>query len=567
MRLFIICTTIFCASVSAQVEEVYSVFGKLYLTGYLEYELLSIYDYITDEHELLLNRNDFGFENYFLDGIRAVLVIEETEGRTRSVLRLGDVPTEYNSFVLNRNELDGVRWSLERSRFHSDLLLIPDLETEHIGFAGELRWQNPSWLISLCDADAVVSVKNDTLKPPRKSAVTGLEIRRDFNNNGIGFIGAWDRRNDAEACIIDGYQLLGSLLVKMNVFRVSADYDASATVSDNDDKDHIEDWNERPEDVIPMVLDRNNNGIVDYDDDFLMWEVDDDFLRGRDWNNNGIRDIEENDNLPDYPYPVDRQGFETSIGLESGTGADNRYNSLSFWADSLLVGNGRQWAIMLESSWEKQLTSGRLDLFTQIKRVSDSIEEELVFFSFPTPSPSIPPLFPDDIFASFSGVVDYTGIVNTFLSAGVKAEASWRMPRGVRRLYQAGVIRGGHNIPLRRDLQLNPMLKFKIRHGFAFRTRSEIFSIQELALVKLVYLFSRSTTITAGVQFLAEQDKSGMSQSFTRTTLQIELDRTFIAYSRQMFLHIGLTSVFQNGDLEENDRRERTAFVRVYTEF
>ena len=549
----------------AQVEDVYSVFGKLYLTGYLEYELFSSYDYLTGRKELLLNRNEYDFDHLFLDGIRAVLIIEESEGRTRSTLRLGDVASEYNGYVLSREELNGIRWSLERGQAGGDLLVIPDLATGHIGLAGELEWQNQTWRIALSEADAVV--EPDSLPDERlESRVTGIDLSGDFGSRGFAVEGAWDRLHREEAISIGGYQLLGPFLLRCDVFRVAPGFDTRATVQDNDDKDHREDWNERAEDVIPMLLDRNNNGIVDYEDDFLMWEVDDDFLRGADWNNNAIRDLEENDLLPDYPYPADRQGYVSSLEWESGDISDLRSASISMWGDSLIEGEGRQWAVEVEGGWEKQLRLGRIDLYGRIRRVRDSITEDLIGVSGSAAVP-VHPLFPNDVYSSFSAVADYTGMTNTFLSAGVRFDASWRLPEGPRRLYQVGVIRASRSIPLRRDLQLVPMAKFKVRHGFFFRTRTDVFAVQELLLAKLIYEFTRSTTITAGVQLLFEQDRTGMQLGFQRTTFQAELDRRFQAYGRNMFLHIAFSEVYQDGELEQNDAHYRTAFVRVYADF
>ncbi|MBN1433672.1 hypothetical protein JW921_02860 [Candidatus Fermentibacterales bacterium] len=553
------------AGAEAQVEDVYSVFGKLYITGYLEYEFLSSYDFLSGKRELLLNRNEFDFDYLFLDGIRAVLVIEETEGRTRSMLRLGDVPATYNTFVLSREELNGMRWTVERGQVRADLLLLPDVESKHVGLAGELRWQDRTWSVALSEADAIV--EPDSFPGRRfESRVTGAHVSGDFSATGFDLECAWDRLNREEAAVLGGYRLAGPFLVRAEAFRVAPGFDARATVQDNDDGDHTEDWNERAEDVIPLLLDRNNNGIVDYDDDFLMWEVDDDFLRGEDWNNNGIRDREENDLEPDYRYPVDRQGMVSSVEWESGDILDLRYAGISAWADSEIVGEGSQWAVQLAGGWEKQLLSGRLDIYGQVRRVRDGISESLVRVSGSAPIPERP-LFPDDIYSSLSGVVDVTSITNTFLSLGARLDASWRLPEGPRRLYQVGVARMSRSMPLRRDLQLVPMAKLKIRHGFLFSEREDVFTTQELALAKLVYEFTRSTTITAGFQYLMEQDRSGGGEGFSRATLQAELDHTFTAYGRQMFLHMALREVFQYGETEANDAHYRTAFVRVYADF
>ncbi|MCS7227831.1 MAG: hypothetical protein NZ839_02570, partial [Endomicrobia bacterium] len=106
-------------------------------------------------------------------------------------------------------------------------------------------------------------------------------------------------------------------------------------VDDNDDSDQYPDeldqmsWSEylsrkyefytQIDGVFPG-LDKNKNGISDYNEnrnaypdyleDFLMFYVDPpEFEIGDDDNNNGVIDIFENDNLPDYDFYRDHQGY------------------------------------------------------------------------------------------------------------------------------------------------------------------------------------------------------------------------------------------------------------------
>ena len=54
---------------------------------------------------------------------------------------------------------------------------------------------------------------------------------------------------------------------------------------------------------------RNANDIPDYDEPFLLFDVEpDDFVYGIDWNHNGVPDEREDDFLSDYPYELDQQG-------------------------------------------------------------------------------------------------------------------------------------------------------------------------------------------------------------------------------------------------------------------
>ncbi|MBN1291429.1 MAG: hypothetical protein JXB48_06275 [Candidatus Latescibacteria bacterium] len=59
---------------------------------------------------------------------------------------------------------------------------------------------------------------------------------------------------------------------------------------------------------------KNNNSIPDYEEPFLMFDVDrDEFVFGNDYNNNNIPDFREDDMKLDTPYELDRQGHHFSF--------------------------------------------------------------------------------------------------------------------------------------------------------------------------------------------------------------------------------------------------------------
>ena len=80
-------------------------------------------------------------------------------------------------------------------------------------------------------------------------------------------------------------------------------------IEDDDDGD---DW---PDDsdfdgVIPSADDRDQNGILDYQEDFLIFDADPPvFTNPIDLNNNGTIDSIEDDFEPEYEYGIDRQGY------------------------------------------------------------------------------------------------------------------------------------------------------------------------------------------------------------------------------------------------------------------
>ncbi|MCY3549841.1 MAG: hypothetical protein OXH39_05220 [Candidatus Poribacteria bacterium] len=85
---------------------------------------------------------------------------------------------------------------------------------------------------------------------------------------------------------------------------------ANYTLIEDDDDD--DGW---PDDsdfdgVIPRADDRNQNGVLDFQEDFLIFEADPPvFTHIVDLNNNGIVDPIEDDFEPEYEYGIDRQGY------------------------------------------------------------------------------------------------------------------------------------------------------------------------------------------------------------------------------------------------------------------
>ena len=80
-------------------------------------------------------------------------------------------------------------------------------------------------------------------------------------------------------------------------------------IEDDDDDDDQPDDNDF-DGVIPRADDRDQNGILDFQEDFLIFEADPPvFTNVIDLNNNGIVDPIEDDFEPEYEYGIDRQGY------------------------------------------------------------------------------------------------------------------------------------------------------------------------------------------------------------------------------------------------------------------
>ena len=81
----------------------------------------------------------------------------------------------------------------------------------------------------------------------------------------------------------------------------------------SDDPDGVFPGNDADNDGIPDN-NKNNNDIPDYDEAFLMFDVDrDEFVFGNDYNNNNIPDFREDDAKFDLPYDMDRQGHHVML--------------------------------------------------------------------------------------------------------------------------------------------------------------------------------------------------------------------------------------------------------------
>ncbi len=122
-------------------------------------------------------------------------------------------------------------------------------------------------------------------------------------------------------------------------------------IADNDDYDQYADSEGDRDGVYPGLdvdhdgipdTERNMNGIPDYYEPFLMFDVDpENFAMGDDFDNNSVPDFREDDVLVDTPYDLDRKGYhfflritpQKSVNFITGSlrtrgvGVDNRTNN------------------------------------------------------------------------------------------------------------------------------------------------------------------------------------------------------------------------------------------------
>ena len=160
-----------------------------------------------------------------------------------------------------------------------------------------------------------------------------MRLSRDWNA-----IRNWEGlRSDSadEAYYLTGHWRRGQLEVGGEIFSIGPNYADEILMEDNDDRDRFPDGIVRsseivggtslgdpgadPDGVFPGkdkdndgVPDTNRNGnkIPDYDEAFLLFDVEpDEYVYGRDWNHNGVVDYRENDYRLDYPYTPDQRGY------------------------------------------------------------------------------------------------------------------------------------------------------------------------------------------------------------------------------------------------------------------
>ena len=72
---------LFCyalVSPRAEAEDAYSLFGKLFLSGRVEYDFTNRRNFLADTEEERVRQDSFDFDRLFRRGFHSVMVIEET---------------------------------------------------------------------------------------------------------------------------------------------------------------------------------------------------------------------------------------------------------------------------------------------------------------------------------------------------------------------------------------------------------------------------------------------------------------------------------------------------------
>ena len=628
-------------------EDVYSLFGKLYLSGRVEYDFTDTRDFLADTEEQSVEQDDFDFDRLFRRGFYSVLTIEETAGNIKNILSLGDIPSQFTSYTFNRDDLAGVRWDVRSDRVDVNFLLVPgplnpvvgqDVPDSGVGLRQVTKFGNSkvgaSWYF-------------------RQTPVMGVDAETNFANYGLKMEGAitprssssselWDRMK-ATAFLLEGYRTVGDIIVRGEAFRVGRNYDASRSVADNDDQDRYTDntWADPPSFIIPGDLDKNDNGIFDYKDDILLFDVDEDFLDESDKNNNGVRDQEENDHDPDYDFDAGLTGAQLSMEYKTSRRGISRNLDMSFQY-AIKGGNGskEQKAVKayVNGRYRRNvLNLGSLVAENELKYVQDDIRDDTWHYAATIPNDVIwtddvpwvlednpgveeigelelvsvrngtemevrredPILMQNDVINTMKGTFEYTGIKKMVTTARLKFQYDMDLDDDDQH-YEVGIIKTNYRMRPSKSIEIIPMYKYKIRNGFKMaeekdfvhllkwrdeeaeeeedRDREYILRLRTIDsedvrdqmhafILKTVYQFTKTIKITGGFQLLLFNDMKDDEGDFTRQAVLGELEKNFIAYQKDLFLHIGVKYINQKAKGIVNDRQFMETFVRVFAKF
>ena len=569
------------------------------------------------------------------------MVIEETAGNVKNILSLGEVPTTFTKFTFDQIDFSGVRWDVRSERSDWTFLMVPgfvnpvigreDLEGSGFGVREVTKFGKSklglSWYF-------------------RDTPVWAVDMETNFANYGLrGELavtpkGPADKthtsRFDAMTAVFKGFRTVGDTIFQAEVFRVGQLFDASRSVGDNDDGDRYSDntGEDPPSLIIPGDLDKNNNGTFDYEDDILLFDVDEDFLDESDRNNNGIRDEEENDKDPNYEFDVGLRGVrllmkrktsrqDSSIDLDLGVEFERGLSDRDR--------NGTASSTKAFSDWvyRKKLSQNTSVVFeNELKFVKDRIPDETWYFAGFLSSdearlyqnrPKVaameeagaiqfydvdggtevekrredPLLMQNDLIDTVKFTWEYSGVKKMVTTARLKLRYDLDINKEDEH-YEVGILKTLYRLRPSKSLEISPMLKYTVRNGFLMAESrinsttvageidgafvSNRIRLREIdqayvrdtaaaVILKAVYQFTKTIKITGGGQVLFSNDMLDNDNDFIRQALLAEMEKSFTAYEKELFLHIGIRYIDQRAMNDVNDQNYMENFVRVFGKF
>jgi len=618
-------------------RDVYSLFGKLYLSGRVEYDFTDTRDFLTDTETQNIEQNDFDFDRLFRRGFHSVLTIEETSGNIKNILSLGDIPTKFTSYSFNQVDLEGVRWDVRSERSDISLLMVPGLINPVIGP------DVPDSGVGIRQVTKLDDTKIGLSWYFRQTPVFGVDMETNFANYGIksefsmtpkNSLGkTLEKRLEASAAVFKAFRTVGDLIIQAETFRIGHRYDASRSVSDNDDQDRYTDNTEAdpPSRIIPGDLDKNDNGVFDYEDDILLFDVDEDFLDERDRNNNGIRDEEENDHDPDYEFDVGLRGARTLLEYKTSKRGQSTEFEIGAEHAKNMETQRKATKAYTNINYEKDLPNlGMLSVENELKYVKDNIPDdtwhyagfltyeeadvyrnqenvialeqqnrinfvEIVEQGFEVEKRREDPLImQNDLINTAKVTFSFTKIKKMVTTLRAKLQYDLDFDEDSKH-YEVGIFKTNYRIRPSKSLEIIPMFKYTIRNGFKMRNErketinlskkddqgnqmyydiklkyleaSDIRDQSQAYILKTVYQFTKTIKITGGIQLLVFDDMKYDTRDFVRQAVLGELEKNFVAYEKDLFLHIGARYIDQRAIGKINDQNFMETFIRVFAKF
>jgi hypothetical protein len=626
-------------------EDVYSLFGKMFLSGRVEYDFTNTRDFMNKTELSTVNQDYFDFDRLFRRGFYSVLTIEETAGKTKNILSLGDIPTQFTSYTFNRPDLSGVRWDVKSEKLDITFLLVPGTMNPIIG------QDIPDSGVGIRQVSKLGNTKIGGSWYYRETPVFGLDAETNFANYGIKMEtsltpkstpeGEYREKIKSTALLFESYRTIGDIIIRGEAFRIGDKYDASRSVADNDDQDRYTDntYPDPPSLIIPGDLDKNDNGVFDYKDDILLFDVDEDFLDESDKNNNGIRDQEENDHNPDYKFDVGLTGAQLSTEYKNVQKGVSRNFDTSFqyaFKDKRLTRQKSIKALVNGRFSKNILNKGSIMAENELKYVQDNIpnntwsyagaipipvdltvdpdvkwamyndpelsgmitNDDLEFFDMSSQSETEikrkdPLLMQNDIINTMKGTFEYTGIKKMITTLRLKLQYDMDLD-GKDNHYEVGIIKANYRLRPSKSIEIIPMYKYRIRNGFKLAEEKSLVKLLQWKysdqdwqyllrlrtlvptdvrdqmhafILKTVYQFTKTIKITGGLQLLLFNDMKDEMGNYVRQALLAELEKNFVAYEKDLFLHIGLRYIDQRAKGTVNDQNYLETFVRVFAKF
>ncbi|MCZ6679909.1 MAG: hypothetical protein O7E52_21965 [Candidatus Poribacteria bacterium] len=144
-------------------------------------------------------------------------------------------------------------------------------------------------------------------------------------------------------------------------------------IEDDDDDD---DWPDSIDfdGVLPQADDRDQNGILDFQEDFLIFEADPPVFEDLiDLNNNGVVDSLEDDFEPQYEYGIDREGYHIAASYDI---LDNLTLRLGWLNESEVSSRRKNNSKYLHLVYQRDIPDFGVILFqNRLLRVEDDIPE------------------------------------------------------------------------------------------------------------------------------------------------------------------------------------------------